>query len=87
MKQRKEFRAFGLNFVFGGMLTGGNYEANFGTDRRKAREKTSMGSAGRRSFRTQTDFQPAVRLTNENYTEIHLEDQFVPLDPLRKISR
>ena len=36
MKQRKEFRAFGLNFVFGGMLIGGSYEANFGTDRRKA---------------------------------------------------
>jgi hypothetical protein len=26
MRHRKEFRAFGLNFVFGGMLTDGSYE-------------------------------------------------------------
>jgi hypothetical protein len=86
VKQRKEFGAFGLNFVFRGMLTDEVTKLILGqTDEKHG--KPSIGLAGRRTFRTQTEFQPSVRLTNENYRGIHLQNQFVPPDPLRTISR
>jgi hypothetical protein len=87
MKQRKESRAFGINFVFRGMLTGGSSTKLILGQTDEKHGRNSIGLAGRRNFRTQTDFHPAVRLTNENYAEIHLQNQFVQPDPLRTISR